>query len=71
MYKGIEHTAIATPDPEALASWYDKTLNFPIAHRYVGNVFVTRMSYQVVTRTPQRPSVTMNCHRDILSFVTS
>ena len=40
MYKGIEHTAIATPDPEALASWYDKILNFPIVHRYAGNVFV-------------------------------
>ena len=71
MYKGIEHTAIATPDPEALASWYDKTLNFPIVHRYVGNVFVTRMSYQVVTGTPQRLSVTMNGHREILSFMTS
>ena len=40
MYKGIEHTAIATPGPEALASWYDKTLNFPIVYRYAGNVFV-------------------------------
>ena len=40
MYKGIEHTAIASADPEALASWYDKTLNFPIVHRYAGNVFV-------------------------------
>jgi glyoxylase I family protein len=40
MYKGIEHTAIATPDPEALASWYETTLNFPIVHRYGGNIFV-------------------------------
>ena len=40
MYKGIEHTAIASPDPEALATWYDKTLGFPIVHRYGGNVFV-------------------------------
>ena len=40
MYKGIEHTAIASADPEALASWYEKTLNFPIVHRYAGNVFV-------------------------------
>jgi glyoxylase I family protein len=40
MYQGIEHTAIATPDPEALAQWYEKTLNFPICHRYGGNVFV-------------------------------
>ena len=29
MYTGIEHTAIASPDPEALASWYERTLHFP------------------------------------------
>ena len=40
MYKGMEHTAIATPDPESLAQWYEKTLNFRINHRYGGNVFV-------------------------------
>lgn len=40
MYKGIEHTAIATPDPESLAQWYEKTLAFPVVHRYGGNVFV-------------------------------
>lgn len=40
MYKGIEHTAIATPDPEALGQWYEKNLNFPINYRYGGNVFV-------------------------------
>lgn len=40
MYTGIEHTAIATTDPEALAAWYVKTLGWRIAHRYGGNVFV-------------------------------
>ena len=40
MYKGIEHTAIASPDPEALAAWYETNLDFPICHRYAGNVFV-------------------------------
>lgn len=40
MYTGIEHTAIASPDPEALGVWYEKTLGFPIVHRYSGNVFV-------------------------------
>ena len=40
MYKGIEHTAIASPDPEGLAAWYEKNLDFPICHRYAGNVFV-------------------------------
>ena len=40
MYKGLEHTAIASADPEALAAWYEKYLGFPICHRYGGNVFV-------------------------------
>ena len=40
MYKGLEHTAIASTDPETLALWYGKYLGFPICHRYGGNVFV-------------------------------
>ena len=40
MYKGIEHTAIASTDPEALAAWYEKNLDFPVCFRYAGNVFV-------------------------------
>lgn len=40
MFQGIEHTAIATEDPEALASWYAEKLDFPVVHRYAGNVFV-------------------------------
>ena len=40
MFKGIEHTAIASPDPETLGQWYEAKLDFPIVHRYDGNVFV-------------------------------
>lgn len=40
MFQGIEHTAIATPDPEKLAQWYVDTLGFTINYRYGGNVFV-------------------------------
>lgn len=40
MFKGLEHTAIATPDPEKLGQWYAEKLDFPIVHRYGGNVFV-------------------------------
>jgi glyoxylase I family protein len=40
MFKGIEHTAIATVDPEKLGAWYEKVLDFPIVYRYSGNVFV-------------------------------
>jgi glyoxylase I family protein len=40
MFKGIEHTGIASPNPERLAQWYVDTLGFRINHRYNGNVFV-------------------------------
>lgn len=33
MIKGIEHTAIASPDPERLAQWYVEHLNFTINYR--------------------------------------
>lgn len=40
MFKGIEHTAIATPDPERLAQWYVDHLGFAVNYRYDRNVFV-------------------------------
>lgn len=40
MFKGLEHTAIASPDPERLAAWYVDKLGFVIHYRYAGNVFV-------------------------------
>jgi glyoxylase I family protein len=33
MVKGIEHTAIASPDPERLAQWYVDHLGFTINYR--------------------------------------
>jgi glyoxylase I family protein len=33
MVKGIEHTAIASPDPERLAQWYVDHLDFTINYR--------------------------------------
>ena len=33
MVTGIEHTAIASPDPERLAQWYVDTLGFRINYR--------------------------------------
>jgi glyoxylase I family protein len=33
MVKGIEHTAIASPDPERLAKWYVDHLHFTINYR--------------------------------------
>jgi len=40
MFKGLEHTAIASPDPEKLAQWYVDHLGFVVNHRYDRNVFV-------------------------------
>jgi glyoxylase I family protein len=40
MIKGLEHTAIASPDPERLARWYVDHLEFVINFRYGTNVFV-------------------------------
>src|ERR1019366_8609951 len=33
MVKGIEHTAIASPDPERLAQWYVEYLGFTVNYR--------------------------------------
>lgn len=40
MFKGLEHTAIASPDPRALAHWYVEHLEFRINFEYDGNFFV-------------------------------
>ncbi len=40
MFKGLEHTAIASPDPEKLANWYVDHLGFIINFTYAGNYFV-------------------------------
>jgi glyoxylase I family protein len=40
MFKGLEHTAIASPNPRVLAQWYVDHLNFVINFEYDGNFFV-------------------------------
>jgi glyoxylase I family protein len=40
MYTGIEHFAIASPDPKRLADWYVANLAFRINYEYGGNYFV-------------------------------
>ena len=40
MFKGLEHTAIASPNPEVLAKWYVEHLEFHINFSYAGNFFV-------------------------------
>lgn len=40
MFQGLEHTAIASPDPKKLAEWYVENLEFHINFTYDGNYFV-------------------------------
>jgi len=40
MFTGLEHTAIASPDPGRLAGWYVDNLGFHINFVYGGNYFV-------------------------------
>lgn len=40
MFNGLEHTAIASPDPRKLAQWYVDHLEFFINFEYDGNYFV-------------------------------
>jgi glyoxylase I family protein len=40
MFKGLEHTAIASPNPQQLAEWYCAHLGFHINFSYDGNYFV-------------------------------
>lgn len=40
MFKGLEHTALASPDPAKLAGWYVQNLQFRINFEYSGNYFV-------------------------------
>jgi glyoxylase I family protein len=40
MVRGIEHVAIASPDPAALAQWYVEHLNFVINYQSPRTVFV-------------------------------
>jgi glyoxylase I family protein len=40
MFNGLEHTAIASPNPQKLAEWYVDHLEFVINYTYAGNYFV-------------------------------
>jgi glyoxylase I family protein len=40
MFLGLEHTAIASPNPKTLAQWYVDYLGFHINFEYDGNYFV-------------------------------
>lgn len=59
MFKGLEHTAIASPDPAALAQWYVDFLEFRINYTYDGNYFVRSENGSMIEIIPsegERPS---------------
>jgi glyoxylase I family protein len=44
MFKGLEHTAIASPNPKQLAQWYADNLEFVVNFEYDGNFFVRALN---------------------------
>src|SRR5437879_5786737 len=52
MFQGIEHTAISSPNPEALAHWYVDHLEFHINYTYAGNFFVKAANGTVLEIIP-------------------
>jgi glyoxylase I family protein len=59
MFKGLEHTAIASPDPRALAQWYVDNLEFRINYTYDGNFFIRAQNGSMIEIIPsegERPS---------------
>ena len=52
MFIGIEHTAIASPNPEKLAQWYVDHLGFYINYSYSGNYFVKAPNGSVLEIIP-------------------
>jgi len=59
MFKGLEHTAIASPNPKALAEWYVENLEFRINFEYSGNYFVRAQNgslLEIIPSEGERPS---------------
>lgn len=52
MFLGLEHTAIASPNPEKLAKWYVEVLGFYINFSYDGNYFVKAPNGSIIEIIP-------------------
>ena len=62
MFKGLEHTAIASPNPRNLAQWYVDYLDFVINFEYDGNYFVKAANgamLEIIPSAGGRPEQTM------------
>lgn len=56
MFIGLEHTAIASPNPEKLAQWYVDHLGFHINFAYAGNYFVKAANGSIIEIIPSEGS---------------
>jgi glyoxylase I family protein len=54
MFVGIEHFAIASPDPQKLANWYASRLDFQINYEYAGNYFVKAKNGAMIEIIPAK-----------------
>lgn len=52
MFNGIEHFAIASPNPKRLADWYIANLEFEITFEYAGNYFVEARNGSLIEIVP-------------------
>lgn len=52
MFTGIEHFAIASPNPKRLAEWYVSYLDFEISFEYAGNYFVQAQNGSLIEIIP-------------------
>lgn len=64
MFKGLEHTAIASPNPKQLAQWYVDHLEFHINFTYDGNYFVKAPNGTMLEIIPSEGDPTPQKMRD-------
>jgi glyoxylase I family protein len=54
MFTGVEHLAIASPNPKQLALWYVETLGFRINFEYDGNFFIRAQDGGMIELIPSQ-----------------
>ena len=62
MFNGVEHFALASPNPKRLAEWYASTLEFEITYEYAGNYFVEASNGALIEIIPaegERPETSL------------
>jgi glyoxylase I family protein len=65
MFKGLEHTAIASPNPKSLAQWYVDHLEFHINFEYAGNYFVKAKNGTMLEIIPSEGERGSNKMKDV------